>query len=192
LAALAAFSRSESCDRDTPKVFSHALHGVSSSGNDGNREISFFSCATLTASRKISFSNVFLPSTPLQLPDLLLQGQDLGFRDHLVIRPNGLFPAFAHTAPPTKDQTGGYTMTAGYIGNRHSRLRRFLHNRHLLLCGIPAAALDPGKHFDSISIVRHSRNTRRTPSSYLGDCVRFKWGLLQGGRRISNGLALRR
>src|SRR5450631_1637139 len=41
----------------------HALHGKSSSGNDGNREISFFSCASFTASRKISFSNVFLPRT---------------------------------------------------------------------------------------------------------------------------------
>ena len=58
-------------------------------------------------------------------------------------------------------------MTAGHIGNRHSGLGRFLHNRHLLLHRIPSTALDPGKHFDSISIVRHSRMTRRTPSSYI-------------------------
>ncbi len=70
-------------------------------------------------------------------------------------------------------------MTAGHIGNRHSRLHRFLNKSHLLLCGIPAPALNTGKHFDSISIRRHSRITRRTPSSYLSDCVRFKWGLLQ-------------
>jgi hypothetical protein len=53
-----------------------------------------------------------------------------------------------------------------------------LDKSHLLLCGIPAPALNPGKDFNSISIRRHSRNTRRKPSSYLGDCVRFKWGLL--------------
>jgi hypothetical protein len=70
-------------------------------------------------------------------------------------------------------------MTAGYIGNRHSRLHGFLNNGHLLLCGIPAPALNPGKHFDSISVRRHSRMTRLKPSSYLSDCVRFKWGLLQ-------------
>jgi len=73
-------------------------------------------------------------------------------------------------------------MTAGHIGNCHSRLHRLLDKSHLLLCGIPAPALDPGKYFDSISIRRHSRITRRTPSSYLGDCVRFKWGLLHRGR----------
>ena len=61
----------------------------------------------------------------------------------------------------------GYTMTAGYIGNRHPRLHRLLHHRHLLLCGISTPALDPGKHFNSINTVRHSRKTRRTPSSYL-------------------------
>jgi hypothetical protein len=69
-------------------------------------------------------------------------------------------------------------MTAGYIGNRHSGLGRFLDKGHLLLCGIPPAALNSGKHFDSINTVRHSRMTRRKPSSYLSDCVRFKWGLL--------------
>ena len=58
-------------------------------------------------------------------------------------------------------------MTAGYIGNRHPRLHCFLHHRHLLLCGISAPALDPGKHFNSINTVRHSRNTRRMPSPYL-------------------------
>jgi Alpha-glutamyl/putrescinyl thymine pyrophosphorylase clade 2 len=42
-----------------------------------------------------------------------------------------------------------------------------MHHRHFLLCGISAPALDPGKHFNSISIVRHGRNTRRTPSPYL-------------------------
>ena len=69
-------------------------------------------------------------------------------------------------------------MTAGYIGNRHSGLGRFLDKGHLLLCGVTPAALDSGKHFDSINTVRHSRMTRRKPSSYLSDCVRFKWGLL--------------
>ena len=54
-------------------------------------------------------------------------------------------------------------MTAGYIGNCHSRLHRFLNKTHLLLGGIPAAALNPGKNFNSISIRRHSRNTRRKP-----------------------------
>jgi len=35
-------------------------------------------------------------------------------------------------------------MTAGYIGNCHSRLHRFLNKGHLLLCGIPAPALNSG------------------------------------------------
>jgi len=65
-------------------------------------------------------------------------------------------------------------MTAGYIGNCHPGLHRFLDEGHFLLCGITPAALDTGKDLDSISIRRHSRNTRRTPSSYLGDRVRFK------------------
>jgi hypothetical protein len=41
--------------------FSNPLHGISSSGNDGKRGIHLFSCATLTASRRISFPAVFLP-----------------------------------------------------------------------------------------------------------------------------------
>ena len=69
-------------------------------------------------------------------------------------------------------------MTAGYIGNRHPGLGCLLHEGHLLLCGIPAPALNPGKHFDSISTVRHSRKTRLKPSSYLNDGVRLNWGLL--------------
>lgn len=69
-------------------------------------------------------------------------------------------------------------MTAGYIGNRHPGLGSFQDYGHFLLCGITPAALDPAEDFDSISIRRHSRMTRRTPSSYLSDCVRFKWGLL--------------
>lgn len=48
-----------------------------------------------------------------------------------------------------------------------------------MLRRITPAALDPGKHFDSFSTVRHSRKPRRTPSSYLGDRVRLKGGLLQ-------------
>ena len=82
-------------------------------------------------------------------------------------------------------------MTAGHIGNRHSRLPRFLHKGHLLLCGIPTAALDTGKHCDSISIRRHSRITKRTPSSYLGDCVRFKWGLLHSATSVPHAAARR-
>ena len=70
-------------------------------------------------------------------------------------------------------------MTAGNKRNRHSGLRCFLQNSQLLVHRIPTAALDPGKHFDSISITRHSRMTRLTPSSYLCGYVRFKWGLLQ-------------
>jgi hypothetical protein len=69
-------------------------------------------------------------------------------------------------------------MTAGYIGNRHPRLGRFLQNRHLLIRRIPTTALDTRKNFYSINIIRHSRMTRLTPSSYLYGYVRFKWGLL--------------
>ena len=82
-------------------------------------------------------------------------------------------------------------MTAGYIGNRHSRLGRFLHKRHLLLCCVPPAALDPGKHFDSISIVRHSRKTRRTPSSYLMRLCPVQMGAAPYRCSGARGLALR-
>jgi hypothetical protein len=44
---------------------------------------------------------------------------------------------------------------------------------------VSPATLNPGKHFDSISTDRHGRKTRRTPSYYLSDRVRLKWGLLQ-------------
>ena len=73
-------------------------------------------------------------------------------------------------------------MKAGNIGNRHSRLRSFLHNRQLLIRRIPAPALDPGKDFYSIRTVRHGRMTRLTPISYLYGYVRFKWGLLHRSR----------
>ena len=69
-------------------------------------------------------------------------------------------------------------MTAGHIGNRHPGLSGFQNHRHFLLCGIAPAALDSAEDFDSISIRRHSRMTRRTPSSYLSNYVRLKWGLL--------------
>ena len=69
------------------------------------------------------------------------------------------FPAFAHAAPPAKDQARSYAMTAGNIRNRHSGLRYFLQNSRLLVRRIPTMALNTGKHFDSISITRHSRTT---------------------------------
>ena len=75
-------------------------------------------------------------------------------------------------------------MTTGHIGNRHPGLSGFQNHRHFLLCGIAPAALDSAEDFDSISIRRHSRVTRRTPSSYLSNYVRFKWGLLHA----DNGL----
>ena len=50
-------------------------------------------------------------------------------------------------------------MTAGYIRNRHPGLGGFLHHRKLLIRRVPTTTLDPGKHFNSISIVRHSRKT---------------------------------
>ena len=62
--------------------------------------------------------------------------------------------------------------------NRHPGLGCFLHNSKLLIRRIPTTALDPGKHFDSISITRHSRMPRLTPSSSLCSYVRFKWGPL--------------
>ncbi len=80
-------------------------------------------------------------------------------------------------------------MTSGYIGNRHSRLHGFMDNGHLLLCGVAPPALHSSQYFDSISIHRHSRNTRLTPSPYSGDCVRFKWGLLQMSTPGNPGIA---
>jgi len=65
-------------------------------------------------------------------------------------------------------------MTAGNIRNRHPGLSCFLHNSKLLIRRILTAALDTGKDFYSINIVRHSRTTRLTPSSYLCGYVRFK------------------
>ena len=69
-------------------------------------------------------------------------------------------------------------MTAGNKRNRHSGLGRFLQNRQLLIRRIPTTALHAGKHFNSISIIRHSRMPRLTPSSYLYGYVRFKRGPL--------------
>jgi len=46
-----------------PKRCRNGLHAVSSPGNEGSREISFFWRASSTACRRISFSRVFLPST---------------------------------------------------------------------------------------------------------------------------------
>lgn len=66
------------------------------------------------------------------------------------------------------------SMTAGYIGDRHSGLVRLQHKRLPLFRCVPAAALNSGEGCFSISIVRHSRISRRMPSFYLSDCVRFK------------------
>ena len=78
-------------------------------------------------------------------------------------------------------------MTTGHKGNRHPGLSGFQNHRHFLLCGIAPAALDSAEDFDSISIRRHSRMTRRTPSSYLSNYVRFKWGLLHEERCGNDG-----
>jgi DNA end-binding protein Ku len=75
-----------------------------------------------------------------------------------------------------KQQTGRNTMTAGYIGNRHPRLRRFLHKGHLLIRRISTPALDTGKHFYSISNIRHGRMFHGY-SSYVrcdGLCILWK------------------
>jgi len=58
-------------------------------------------------------------------------------------------------------------MTAGNIRNRHPGLGCLLDHGKLLIRRVPAPALDAGKDFYSINTVRHSRKTRRTPSSYL-------------------------
>lgn len=65
-------------------------------------------------------------------------------------------------------------MSAGYIGNRHSRLARLLDDGHLLLGGTSAPALNSDKYLDSISTVRHSRMLGRKPNSYLSNYVRLK------------------
>ena len=65
-------------------------------------------------------------------------------------------------------------MTAGNIRNRHAGLGCFLHNSKLLIRRVFTTALDTGKDFYSINIVRHSRTTRLTPSSYLCGYGRFK------------------
>jgi hypothetical protein len=90
-----------------------------------------------------------------------------GYNIEGIVRPDRFFPAFAHAAPPTEDQAGTYTMTAGNIRNRHPGLRCFLHNSKLLIRRVLTTALDTGKDFYSINTVRHSRTTRLTPSSYL-------------------------
>jgi hypothetical protein len=76
-----------------------------------------------------------------------LQCENFRLRNDLIIRPDRFFPTFAHAASPTEDQAGSYTMTAGNKRNRHSGLRCFLQNRHLLIRRISTAALDSGKHF---------------------------------------------
>ncbi len=119
-----------------------------------------------------------LAQDSLQFSNLLFQGPDLRLGNDLIIRPDGFLPTFAHATPPTEDQAGSNTMTAGYIGNRHSRLARLLDKSHLLLGGVPTPTLNTDQNFDSISTVRHSRMTRRKPSSYLKDYVRIKWGPL--------------
>lgn len=70
-------------------------------------------------------------------------------------------------------------MRAGNIGNRHPRLGGLLHHSHLLIRGISTPALDAGKHFNTLRIVRHSRITRLTPSLSLCSYVRSKRGPLQ-------------
>ena len=80
-------------------------------------------------------------------------------------------------------------MTAGNKRNRHSGLGRFLQNGQFLVRRISATALNSGKHLNSISINRHSCMTRLTPSSYLCGYVRFKWGLLHTGFRLSDRIS---
>jgi len=70
-------------------------------------------------------------------------------------------------------------MTAGHVGNRHAGLACLRQDRQLLIHRPAAPALDLREDFDSINAARHSRITRRTPSSSLCSYVRFKWGPLQ-------------
>ena len=69
-------------------------------------------------------------------------------------------------------------MTAAHVGNRHAGLGRLRQDRQLLIQRPASTALDLREDFDSINTARHSRITRRTPSSWLCSYVRLKWGPL--------------
>src|SRR5215468_6765836 len=120
-----------------------------------------------------------LPQHPLELADTLLQLANLSPGDHLIVRPDRFFAAFGHSPPPPEDQAGRNTMTAGHVGNRYARLSCFRQDRQLLIHRPAASALDLREDFNSVNTARHSRITRRTPSSSLCSYVRFKWGPLQ-------------
>src|SRR5215475_4206772 len=120
-----------------------------------------------------------LPQHSLELADTLLQLSNLSSGDDLIVRPDCFFAAFGHPPSPPEDQTRRNTMTAAHVGNRHAGLGRLRQDRQLLVHGPASPALDLREDFDSVNTARHSRITRRTPSSSLCSYVRFKWGPLQ-------------
>jgi hypothetical protein len=87
--------------RDLQRL-SHPPHGVSSSGNDGNREISFFVGKLHRLTQDLVFHG-FLPQNTLEFANPLLQYANLGTGDDLIVRPHGFFPTFGHSPPPPKE-----------------------------------------------------------------------------------------
>lgn len=71
----------------------------------------------------------FLAEYSRESPNFLLKRKDFGLCDQLFIRSNGIFLAFAETAPLAKNQTWSSTMTEGNDRNGSSRLGRLQKNK---------------------------------------------------------------
>ena len=109
-----------------------------------------------------------LTQDPLEFPDALLEGLDLRGTDDLLINPDRFLPTLGHAPSPVQQQGGRNTMLPSHIGNGDPGPRGFLQDRPLLVDGIPSTALNTRINLKTLCIRRHSRMTRLTPSSYLG------------------------
>jgi hypothetical protein len=127
----------------------------------------------------------------LQLAHLGLEFADPAGRDHVLVRPDGLEPAFGHEPPPPEQQAGGNAVQPGDGGNRHAGLRVRSSASHPRPAGRRRQCLRPS----AVQRFRRSRPvmipTRSTgldmgarlgfhPGPHVAPSVRSKWGALHG------------
>ncbi len=122
----------------------------------------------LTASRKISTSIVFLPSTRCSSRTCFRRSRTSAALTTSSSASTAYTTALGHPAPPVKELARCYAVDSSHVGYRHARPIGLLNEADLLIDTEAAPALHARDDFDLLSAHSHTPRHTPRPSSYAG------------------------
>jgi len=139
------------------------LHSVSSRAGEGERNSRFFGCIRSSASRRISFSNVFLPNSRCSSRTRLCKPRYSDAGHHLLGGAHRRQPTLGVKPPPAEQLVRCNAMPARHQRHRHPRRVGLLHDCCLLFRRPAPPPLNRRNHLNSID--RPSHRHRHTPGA---------------------------